>query len=212
MRLALAIVSALTMLPMAAASLPAQEPKPPARPESGLEPGQFLPGSFQSYMLSGDRAGKFHCFVCRQAFYPSVLILMREPEAREPFSEPFVELMKQLDVLARRYAEVHFAVGVIFLTRAMDVHRDALARKVVDELVTKAECKHIQFGLYPLEKEGETAPPGYELPADSQAVVLVYSRLKVRASFPFTADRPLTEKDIPPILAQTQAILPVLNR
>ena len=46
--------------------------------KSGPKPGEAIPGPLQSFNVTGDRADKFHCLVCKYGLGPAVLIFARE--------------------------------------------------------------------------------------------------------------------------------------
>ena len=49
--------------------LPGQEQKA----KSGTAPGNYLPGPFQPYNLTGEHKGKHHCLVCEFGLNPTAV-------------------------------------------------------------------------------------------------------------------------------------------
>ncbi len=177
--------------------------------KSGPQAGMPIPGPLQSFNVTGDRAGKFHCLVCQYGLGPAVLVFAREAPKED---SPFATFVKKLDAIAQKYADYRMGASVVVLTDAKDVELSAV-EKQLKELAEKLEIKQLVFSVISTNSELKEFGPAqenlktYAVAPDADLTVLVYRRHKVTANFAFGKDK-LTDKDVDAILAEVMKILP----
>ncbi len=167
----------------------------------GTQPGKFIPGPFQSFNVTGERSGRYHCLVCRYGLAPAVLVITRQlPEGEQPLTD----LIKKLDAAAQKYSDYRMGAGIIFLSDEQDVARVKLIQ-TIETLGKTLDLKRAVLGLATTESEG---PKKYAIAPEAETTVLLYNRHQVAAKHVFTKDKPLTEKDVETIIAQIDKMVP----
>lgn len=150
------------------ASLPAQDS------DSGLKPGQYLPGAFQVYPATGEHARRLHCLVCQNGLNPTLMVFTREiPTAEKPLGQ----LLKNVDQIISKYTAVKTGAFVVLLNEdAKDyVPRQALLDKLADAAKSLG-TRHVGYAL-----DGAAGPKGYNLDAGASEIVVFYHKHKVLA-------------------------------
>lgn len=140
-----------------------------------------VPGSFQSWMVTGKHQGRFHSPVCEFGLHPMVLIFARDPIETD---KAFGDLLKKLDQSIVKHPGLDSGASAILLTNwgfraAVEAGGDefgkklALASMAKDELEEKLrrlkkdkELDRVTLGLVNEEKVQD-----YKL--DDKAVVTV---------------------------------------
>jgi hypothetical protein len=190
----------------------ADEPKP-------LQVGDSLPGAFQVLMVTGDRAGKFHCPVCEFDLYPAVLIFVRDVDEATP---ALMEFLKKLDSTMARYTAARPGACVVFLkdggyrkvfetdldktakppdlplTKATLIKEDKVAK-----LATRAKdakLKYVTFGLGPTG-----GPEGYRLDPKADITVLLFYKQQIKLYAAFDKEKPFTAADGDKVLKEFEA-------
>lgn len=174
--------------------------------DTGLKPGQYIPGPFHSYVVTGPHAGRLHCLVCASGLDPTVLIFTRDTPAPDG---PLGLFLKQLDGLIGKYPAVRTGAFVVVLSDDASVKefekRQALAAKVAD--VAKAlATPRIVFAL-----DTAAGPPGYNLEAGTNDVVVLYHRHKVLASHTYGSER-LPADDVSKLVKEVETTLAEIDR
>jgi hypothetical protein len=202
-RFALTVLAgALTLLPAGADEV-----------KSGPPAGKDLPGPLQSFNVTGDKAGKFHCLICRYGLSPSVLILAR---GGPPDEGPFASLLKKLDAASQKYADYRLGSAAIFISEARDAELDNLCKQL-KELAEKMELKQLVLAVISTAPEQKDFAPAqaalkeYTLSPDADLTVLLFHRHKVVANYAFARDK-LTDKDVDAIVAQAIKMVPVKKK
>jgi hypothetical protein len=172
----------------------ADEPKP------GTAAGQYLPGPFQAYNLTGEHKGKYHCLVCEFGLNPTALIFARQP------TDALGKLVKKLDDAVVQDQNGALRAGVVFLLSPSDL-ANAKARSDAEMKITDwakgLDLKRVLVACF----EEPAGPPQYEIDPDAEVLVVVYTRLKVVKNYPFKREA-LTEKDIDAIAAEFAKLSP----
>ncbi len=209
MQIRIAILGVLLAVTAAAA----QEAKP-------LKPGDAIPGPFQTLMVTGDRAGHFHCPVCEYDLRPTVLVFVRDVDDAGP---ALTDFLKKLDALIAKHPKARLAACTIFvndggyrqliqsqidptakvtdleLTRAILAKEDKEAK--IKDLAKKANLKAIPLALgSPKELEK------YHLEKNAAVTVLFYNRQQVVSVASLAKDQ-LTAAEADKILKQIEAAL-----
>lgn len=191
------VVAVLAAFP---AFVPAQETG------SGLKPGQYVPGPFHVFVVTGEHAGRLHCLVCASGLDATVMIFTRDvPEPDKPLGL----LLKQLDALFAKYPAVRASAFVVVLSDDASEKdfekRQALANKVADAAKALATPR-VVFAL-----EMAAGPKGYSLDAATRDVVVLYHKHKVLASFTYGTDR-LPAGDAGKIVKEVEKTLAEIDR
>jgi hypothetical protein len=187
MRCFLALVFALVTLAGLAADPPApdkdgkapgQEDKAPGKGGKGpLAEGNNLPGPFHPFNVTGPRKGNFHCLVSEYDLEPVVMIVARDLE----LSEPFKDLLKQLDNAIAKNPAVRLRSFVVFLSDSLpdvvqnDDKREELAGKLEDA-AKGLGLKHVVLCL-----DSKSDLEKYALDESAAVTVVLYHKLKVVA-------------------------------
>jgi len=193
---------------------------------TGTEPGQVLPGPFNTFVVFGGpkgtstepvqteerqnyadrtRVGKFHDLITRFELDPTVAVFTREAPPAE--DSPLGKLIKQLDttVQAKRNSRLH--AFVVFLGLKNEFLKDDTRIpqiKAIEQLATKLELKEAPLALDQSESDRTKA---FNIGNDDQVVVLFYDNLKVRARMVFTNDKPLDEEGLKAIANEIDKLL-----
>ena len=195
---------------------------------SGPKVGTVLPKAFDAHVVNGKAKGRQHCIVCDFGLNPSVLVFARE--SADGKNGSLDELLKKLDeLLEERDPDRPLHGAAIFLspaarTAAIDPEtadpsklvEEATAREALYARLTKrAEgLKNLIVAAYPLEgpKEADGAdaktvgPKGYQLDPKADVTVLVYDRMRVKATFAF-ADGKLGDEDVEAITKKVREVV-----
>lgn len=181
-----------------------------------LAHGSSIPGSFQTWMVTGSHAGRYHSPVAEHGLGPVVLIFVREMEGPD---KPLADLLKKLDEISIKHPDVRLRACAIFLNDAG--LRDALAKTgeeyarkyaettvVKDDLETKLKglAKAKELNRVDLAMDQSAGPRNYPLDEKAQITVLLYNQHTVLDYKAFAKDK-LNEVDVKNILADvTKAV------
>lgn len=212
MRTTTRILGIILTLAAVAAVAAAQEAKP-------LKAGEKIPGPFQTLIVTGDRAGNFHCPVCEYDLRPAVLVFVRDVDDAGP---GLTEFLKKLDALIAKHPNARIGACAVFvndggyrqsiqnqidnaakvtdleLTRAILAKEDKEAK--IKDLAKKAGLKNITLGLGSAKELVK-----YDLDKNAEVTVLVYDRQEVVGVEAFAKDK-LTEQDAAKILKQVETV------
>lgn len=188
--------------------LAAQEVKP-------LKAGDPLPGAFQVLMVTGDRAGNFHCPVCEFDLRPAVLVFVHDVDDINPTLEGF---LKKLDALIAKHPKSRIGATVVFLndgdyrkllqnqinnsakvaelelTKAILVKEEKEAK--IKALAKAAKLQNVTLGLGSSEEL-----KNYKLDDKAAVTVLFYDKQQVVSVASFPKDK-LTDQDADKILKE----------
>jgi hypothetical protein len=164
-----------------------------AQVKSGPQPGDFLPGSFAPYNLSGPSKGLYHSLVCEYGLRPTVMVFVRE---RGDGPNPAVlELLKKLDEVLPRFQTEGLKGSVVvlspdarssvFVEKTEDVDKVLLEEDRREKLRARLEkfaepFKNLVVATYPAE-----GPRGYAIAPKADVTVIFYDRLKVAQNWSF---------------------------
>ncbi len=166
---------------------------------SGPQPGDALPGPFESLNINGGHAGHSHCLVCEFDLNPVVLVFSREVTTEE--SRPITKLLQKLDQAVEGHQKAGLKSGAVFLVE--DEGRQA-ALTALGELGKK--LNHVVVAV-----DGAAGPEGYNLNKEADVTVLLYHELKVVDNYAYAKDK-LTDKDVDTILAAVDKLLPAKKK
>jgi hypothetical protein len=195
----------------------AQENKEP------LKTGDFLPGPFQVLMITGERAGMFHCPVCEYDLRPAVLVFLPDVD----LDPKQVGLLQKLDALIAKYPAARLTAGAVFmndgdyrkliqqnidnsakvkdlkLTNAIN-HKEEQEAKI-KKLARDANLKNLTLGLGSHDDVAKYA-------ADkSKITVLFYLKQKVISIDSFDKDK-LTDQEVEKVLKPIDATCAELDQ
>lgn len=189
--------------------------------KSGLQPGTpemptLLPGSFQSWMVTGSHAGRFASPVCDYGLSPFVLVFAREIEEAD---KPVNTLLKKLDDLIVKHPDVRPGASMLILNdggfrdaleaggaefpkkyATISVARDDLENKL-KELSKSVGLKLVTLGL-----DTVNGPKDYQINPEAQVTVLVCYKHEVVGSYAFAKDK-FTDADADKIVDVVQKII-----
>jgi hypothetical protein len=191
------MLAAAALLAVAPQSFRAQDK---SEPKVGLKPGEFLPGSFHPYNVTGTWADKQHCLVCEYGLDPVVLVFSRQvPED----GQPLTALLRQLDAaVAKHHANDRLSGFAVVLS---DGNLDALKTRLRSLATAKdKELRNIVLAIDSPDRDSGLKT--YPLDKDAEVTVLLYSRLKVVANYTFAKDK-LTAEGVQTILKDVEGKL-----
>jgi len=181
-----------------------------------LEPGAFLPGPFQVLMMTGERAGKYHCPVCEYDLRPVVLVFL--PDADTDPKQ--AEFLQRLDTLIGKYPAARLGGCAVFmndgdyrklikqpieenekvkdlpLTSAIK-HKEETETKI-KKLAADANLKFLSLGLASHADVAKYAPD------KNQITVLFYLKQRVISTESFAKDK-LTDAEMERMLQSIEA-------
>jgi hypothetical protein len=119
-------------------------------------------------VVTGPYRGRQHCFVCDLESEPGVLVFLRNRDAATG------RLLQKLKAAAARYQAQKLFVWVVFLGEA------GTAAELQEENAVFAWSRRIGVEAVTTCVLGDpNGPPGYALPRQAQATVLMFRRRKV---------------------------------
>lgn len=182
--------------------------------KSGPQPGtaekpELIPGTFQCWMVTGLRAGRYHSPVCEHSLNPVVLVFGRNADDNE-----LGTFLKKIDGLIAKHPDARLGCCAVILndggfreTLGTEGDEDitpklAEAAGKKDELEVKLrelgkECKHVTFAL-----DLASGPKEYKIHDEAQVTVLVYYKHVILGSYAFK--EALQEKDADKLLQDIQ--------
>ena len=176
------IIVLLLVSPLAAAPAPATQPS--------LRPGDALPAAFEPVNVTGEFAGRRHCLVCENGLSPVVMVFARRTSA------PLEAMMTKVDAAIAKDATRQLGGFAVFLSD------DEKLEEQLTDVAAKAELKQFVLSI-----ESPAGPDGYNIPADAEVVVVLYTNHVVKASHTF-AKGELTDKAVEKVMADVPLILP----
>ncbi|HEV3204249.1 MAG TPA: hypothetical protein VGY77_07695 [Gemmataceae bacterium] len=112
-----------------------------------LKTGDFLPGPFQVLMITGERAGKFHCPVCEYDLRPAVLVFFPDVD----LGPKLIGLLQKLDALIGKYPAARLTAGAVFMN-------DGDYRKLIQQSIdSSAKVKDLKLTSAINHKEEQEA-------------------------------------------------------
>jgi hypothetical protein len=192
----------------------------------GTQPGQVLPGPFTALVVTspdapkppegvvsedrsnlGDlaRVGKFHDFVTHYGLDPTVTVFSRE--LPQGVDQPLGKLLKALDQAIAKNRNARLRAFAVFLTLKGPFFEDVNHPVQVKQLQDFAEQLQLKYVPLALDRTDSERTKAYAIPADVTTLVLVYVNQTVVARHAFTADKPLDEAAIEPILGDVNKVV-----
>src|SRR5262249_7583015 len=101
----------------------------------------YIPGSFQVWMVTGQRAGRYHSPVCEHGLNPAAIIFVKELDTED---KGLVMLLKRLDTLMAKHADARFGCCMVVLNDggfrdALDKEDDDVAKRLAEAASYKDE-------------------------------------------------------------------------
>ncbi len=158
----------------------------PAR--SGPQVGDKVPGPFRPYHLTGPDAGQRVCLYCKYGANPVAMVFVRS------LSPSVVNLLKQLDAATAAHADDHMGSFAVFLSESKEL------AKSLQEMAGK---EHIDRTVLTMH---QPAPERYEIAAEADVTVILYSHHVVKANYAFRAGE-LDDKAITAVIADVAKIV-----
>jgi hypothetical protein len=206
-----------------------------AAAKTGPAEEKFLPGSFHSLNINGkhgllrnekkelERDGRYHSLVLEYGLKPVVLIFAHDPKATQ--DEELLKLLKKVDEAIDKDHESSLRSFVVFLSphaqssvteaNLAEDKRTTDPKKLVDETVQREEMierlekvaapfKNVIVSCYP-----DSGPKAYNLSDKADITVILYFKYKVKATFTFNKDQPLTAERAEQVM---QAVWQLIGR
>jgi hypothetical protein len=193
--------------------------------KSGPQPGtrrkpNFVPGTFQVWMVTGPQAIRYHSVVGEHGLNPVALVFVPDVD---PEDKVLCDFLKGLDELTVKHPDARFGVATIILNDGG--FRDALEKDDADfskrladtarikddleaklrELAKTLELKKVVFCL-----DTKTGPKDYELSPDAQITILVYNKHQILQNF--TSKDKLTKESADKLLAEIEKLVLEVER
>jgi hypothetical protein len=157
--------------------------------KSGLQPGETLNSIFEPLNVTGPAAGEPHCLVCENGANPVVMIFAREP------GEALVRLLAKVDTATTKNRNQGMGSFVVFLSE-----KEGLAERL-KEVAAKHAIKHLVLSI-----DAPAGPEGFNVAADADVTVVLYSNHRVLANHAFRKGE-LNDAAIDKILADVPKLL-----
>ncbi len=150
--------------------------------KSGPQVGELLPGPFEPFNVTGDKAGQKNCLYCQHGPAPVAMIFARST------STPLTALIKKIDAATAANAKAEMGSFVVFLSDKADL---AVQLK---SLAAKNSIKHTTLAI-----DNPPGPDGYNVAREADVTVVLYRNAKVVSNYTFRAGQ-LNEQAIERIL------------
>lgn len=160
--------------------------------KSGPQAGETIPGPFHYLNINGPHAGSPHCLVCEFGLRPVVLVFVHDLPGTD--KSPLMDLLQKLDEAVDRYKNAELRAGVVVLNE--EFAKEPARKELVRRLESSArDLKHVLIAV-----DGAAGPEKYKINKDADVTVLLYTKHKVAANFPYKKDQ-FGEKDVSTIMA-----------
>jgi hypothetical protein len=156
--------------------------------KSGPQVGTKVPGPFEPLNVTGPDAGKKACLYCRNGTRPVVMIFARE------MTPQLLDLLKRVDVATAAQGDGSLGSCAIFCNDAEGVPAQ------LAQLAKQNNLNHIILATF-----AATGPPRYQIAADADVAVLLYTHCTVKANHSFKKGE-LTGASIETIIADLPLI------
>lgn len=182
---------------------------------STAQEGQPLPGPFNAWAVTGERAQHFHDFVTEYGLHPTVAVIALQPPTSP--QDALAVLLQKLDGMAGANKDAKFGAFAIFLNLDKPFYEDKDREKKiadVDGVAKQLSLANVWLGLsFPDEKSVKdygivTRDDPVNMIKKHQVTVLVYHKQKVVKRFVFTEDKKLDEAAIRDICQAAEKMLP----
>ena len=150
--------------------------------KSGPQVGDKLPGAFHPLNLTGPKAGKKNCLVCRNGPNPVAMIFARE------IDPTLSALIKKIDRATANNQKCEMGSFVVFCTP------DEELEKQITDFAKKESIEHCI-----LATDNSAGPRGYKIAKDAHITVVLYVNREIKVNFAFKKDE-LKAADIDKIL------------
>jgi hypothetical protein len=157
--------------------------------KSGPQVGEKVPGPFTPLNVNGPDAGKQACLYCRNGTHPVVMIFAREATPQ------VVSLLKRVDAATAAHGEESMGSCAIFCNDAPGLPGQ------LAQLAKQSNLNNIILATL-----AAVGPPRYQIAADAEVTVLLYTRGTVKANHAFKKGE-LTEANVQTILTDLPLIL-----
>ena len=186
----------------------------PAAPD---QPFVKIPQSFEAHLFNGKFAGRFHCVVSENDFFPTVLLFVKEVPG-EGKDGPLKSLLGKLEELIDKYRPMeqypeaaNFSAYAVFLDATAQTSLTKEDVKDPAALVKEATDRRTLYGKLadwakPLKKVIVcTCVPEsvdkFKLNPEAELTVIYYDSFNVLENFAF-ADGKFAEENIAPIISK----------
>jgi hypothetical protein len=156
--------------------------------KSGPQAGEKVPGPFHPMNVTGEYKGQKQCLFCINGENPVAMVFAREN------SPELTRLIKKIDEATAKNKDKSMGSFVVYLS-----DKDGLEK----ELTSMAEKEKIQKTI--LSIDNPAGPKGYEVAADADVTVVLYTNRKVKANHAFKKGE-LKDESIEKIVADIPKI------
>src|SRR5262245_11882432 len=156
--------------------------------KSGPQAGEKVPGPFHPVNVTGEHKGEKFCLFCVNGENPVAMIFARES------SPELTKLIKKIDEATAKNKDKSMGSFVVYLS-----DREGLDK----ELASMAEKEKIAKTI--LSIDNPAGPKGYEVAADADVTVVLYTNRKVKANHAFKKGE-LTSESIEKVVADIPKI------
>jgi hypothetical protein len=184
-------------------------------PASTAQEGQNLPGGFNAWAVTGERAQHFHDFVTEYGLNPVVgIIALQAPTSPQ---DPLAVLLQKLNGMVVANKDAKLGAYAIFLNLDKSYYQDKDHEKKmadIEGLAKQLTLTNVWLGMsYPDYKAVKefgivTNDDPVNMIKKHQVTVLVYHKQKVSKRFVFTEDKKLDDAAIRDIFAAAEKMLP----
>ncbi len=187
-----------------------------------LSPGESatIPGSFQSWMMTGKHAGRFHSPVCEYGLHPMALVFARDPIESEA---AFGDLLQKLDQSIAKHPGLDSGATALLLVdggfrAAVESGGEEFGKKLAAAAVALDKLKE-RLELLKKSKELERVTLGlvnednlgaFKLDEKSAATVLICNEQKILARYDLPREK-VTEQETGAIAAAFEKLLQGLD-
>ena len=204
---------AVAVLSLAGLSAWAQDKEPKDDEPKYPEVGSTIPGPFNVLNVTGERKGRYHCLVCRNALNAVGAVYVRTKGDDESLKQldvdqPLPKLLKKLDTLVEKNIDTNTGTFAIFL--APKDQEFAVLRKL-EKMAADLELKRLVLAVAnePPEPEKPSLAELYKLPKDDEVFVLFYAYHRVTIK-PLEFKKALTEEEANEVASTFQKLIPKL--
>jgi hypothetical protein len=188
------------------------------QPAAKGQPPTKIPQSFEAHTFNGRHADRFHCVVCENDFFPTVLIFLKEPAkdkdaAIKAFLAKLDDLVPKYQALDQYPEVTGFSAYAIFLNEAAQSSLTKPDEKDPTALVKEATdrrelYKRMREWAKPLKNVtiGVAVPEAvkeFQINKDAEMTVLYYDAFNVLENLAF-APGAFKDEDIAPIFERVE--------
>lgn len=157
---------------------------------SGPQAGQKVPGPFAPLHVTGPDAGNKVCLYCKNGVHPVAMIFARE------IGPGLVALLKKIDAATAAHQDCQMGSFVTFLSDSPELPAALRQLAAREHIQTTVLCTFAPAG-----------PPSYQIAADADVTVILYTHRTVKANYAFRKGE-LSPQAVDAVVADVAKILP----